>query len=95
MENLEHWYVQLNPGAYVPTLLVHPNNTPVCESAKICKYIENNFNGTCSLLSPIGCDEERGNAVKARFEQLYEVLKIWELEAFTAGAQRRKNILLA
>ena len=57
MDNLEPWYVQLNPGAYVPTLLVHPNNTPVCESAKICKYIENNFNGTCSLLSPIGCDE--------------------------------------
>ena len=68
MDNLQPWYVKLNPGAYVPTLLVHPNDTPVCESIEICKYIENNFNGTCSLLRPIGCDEERGNAVKARFE---------------------------
>ena len=68
MDNLQLWYVKLNPGAYVPTLLVHPNNTPVCESIEICKYIENNFNGTCSLLNPQGCDEERVNAVKARFE---------------------------
>ena len=40
---LEPWYVKLNPKAYVPTMLVHPNNTPVCESKVIIQYIEDNF----------------------------------------------------
>ena len=48
--NYEPWYIKLNPGAYVPTMLVHPNNTPVCESAEIIKYMEKNFEGKVSLM---------------------------------------------
>ena len=55
--NLEPWYVNLNPGAYVPTILVNPNNTPVCESASICKYLDTNFEGITSLLNPSTVDE--------------------------------------
>ena len=41
-ENMEPWYVKLNPNAYVPTMLVE-NNTPVCESIDIIKYMDDNL----------------------------------------------------
>ena len=49
LTQFEPWYINLNPKAYVPTMLVHPNNTPVCESAEIVTRIENDFEGTTSL----------------------------------------------
>ena len=41
--NLDPWYVNLNPKAYVPTMLVGVENTPVCESANIINYIDREF----------------------------------------------------
>jgi len=49
MTNLEPWYVKLNPKAYVPTMLVGVENTPICESANIMNYIDREFEGTCKL----------------------------------------------
>ena len=48
-DNMEPWYVKLNPKAYVPTMLVE-NNTPVCESIDIIKYMDDNLNKGRSLL---------------------------------------------
>ena len=50
LTQLEPWYISINPGAYVPTMLVNPNNTPVCESQVIMMHIENNFEGKVKLL---------------------------------------------
>ena len=44
LTQLEPWYIKLNPGAYVPTMVTHPNNTGVGESAIIVTYMEENFN---------------------------------------------------
>jgi glutathione S-transferase len=30
--NMDPWYLDLNPHGYVPTMLVNPNNTPIIES---------------------------------------------------------------
>ena len=49
MEHIVPWYVKLNPKAYVPTMLVE-NNTPVCESIDIIKYMDENLNKGRSLL---------------------------------------------
>ena len=48
-DQLEPWYVKLNPHAYVPTMLVGVENKPVCESADIITYIEKNFQGKVQL----------------------------------------------
>lgn len=45
MTQLEPWYIGLNPGAYVPTMVTHPNNTGIGESAQIVTHMEENFNG--------------------------------------------------
>lgn len=50
LEHMKPWYFKLNPNGYVPTMLVHPNNTPVCESAHIVKYMEEHFEGNVKLL---------------------------------------------
>ena len=45
MTQLEPWFIKLNPGAYVPTMVTHPNNTGVGESAVIMTHMEENFRG--------------------------------------------------
>ena len=77
---LEPWYVKLNPKAYVPTLLVHPNNKPVCESNVIIDYIENNFEGTKSL-SP--GDDEIFKERCAKFVNWHN--NIFDVEIYTIG----------
>ena len=49
MTQFEPWYVNVNPKAYVPTMLVGEANTPVCESADIIKYIDEHFEGKVKL----------------------------------------------
>ena len=49
LTNLEPWHVQLNPKAYVPTLIYGPDNTPICESAVIMKAIDENWDGKVRL----------------------------------------------
>ena len=40
-ENLEPWYLELNPLGVVPTLV--ENDTPVIESSIICEYLEDRY----------------------------------------------------
>ena len=50
LEQLEPWYIKLNPKAYVPTALITPDNVPVCESLDIIKDIQNKFDGADLLI---------------------------------------------
>ena len=75
MTNLKPWYININPGAYVPTFLVK-DNVPVCESAVIIKYIEEKFEGTACLLP----DDK---IVQERFKQIYDLHEDWDVESYT------------
>lgn len=48
-ENLQPWYLELNPLGVVPTLV--ENNKPVIESSLICEFLEDNY-PAISLRSP-------------------------------------------
>ena len=85
---LEPWYVKLNPKAYVPTMLVHPNNTPVCESKVIIEYIENNFEGTKSL-SP-GADA----TILERYNKFISWHDNWDVEIFSIGFMAQNHFLM-
>ena len=76
--NLEPWYLDLNPNGYVPTMLVGPNNKPIIESKDIIKYMEDNFKGTTNLLPN---DQKKIERYKL-FDEMHEN---WKTEAFTFG----------
>lgn len=76
---LDPWYVNLNPNAYVPTMLVNPNNTPVVESKVIINYMEEKFEGTKSI-GP-GADP----VILERFEQFINWHDNWDVEIFSLG----------
>lgn len=59
-ENYEPWYVRLNPGAVVPTL-VH-DGRPVTDSARIVRYIDEHFEGP-----PLRASTEAGRAIEAEW----------------------------
>ena len=63
LENAKPWYVKLNPGAYVPTMLVK-GNKPVCESMDIVKYIDSKFKGKRQLDKEI----KANSSVKERYD---------------------------
>ena len=49
MNNLEPWYISLNPRGYVPTMIIE-GNKPITESAHIIRYMDDHFEGTKKLL---------------------------------------------
>ena len=67
MTNLEPWYVKCNPKAYVPTMFVGVDNTPICESAQIMTYIDENFQGKCQLQKQV----KENETFQLRYDELY------------------------
>ena len=59
-------------------MLVHPDNTPVCESAEIITRIESDFDGTTSLAPQT---EEH----TARYQKLYDMHEAWDVEPYSIG----------
>ena len=45
LDHLQPWYTQINPKAYVPTMIVHKDGgyDAICESAYIIKRIDKDF----------------------------------------------------
>ena len=73
MSQYDAWYINLNPGAYSPTMTYNLKNEegeivkrdqPVPESLEIIKFIESNFKGKCSLMEEIKGDQ----LMEERFE---------------------------
>ena len=50
MDQYKTWYLKLNPGAYVPTMLIR-GNIPICESIDIIEYMDNKLDGQNKLMS--------------------------------------------
>ena len=50
LDQYKTWYLKLNPGAYVPTMLVK-DNQPVCESINIIEFMDEKLDGKNKLLA--------------------------------------------
>ena len=85
MTNLEPWYVNLNPKAYVPTLIYGQENTPICESAVIMKAIDEKWDGTVRLQQ--ACIDNQD--IMDRFEEFYTDHEDWDVETYTICCLRR------
>ena len=91
LDNLEPWYVNLNPGAYVPTMLVGVENKPICESAAIINYIDREFKGKTKLQSCVEADPK----LKERYETFEKLHEDWDVEPISFGGVMENNFMVA
>ena len=90
MDQYEPWYIELNPGAYVPTLLYNvkneegeiiERNKPVAESLEMIKFMDSNFKGKCELMKDVTGNKE----MEERFELFSEIHEDFDVESYSYG----------
>ena len=79
-EHMVPWYVNLNPKACVPTLLV-AGNKPVCESMDIVLYVDKEFKGERQLDKEIMASPE----IQRRYDEFMKMYDGLMVEEFTFG----------
>ena len=89
MAHLDPWYVNLNPNAYVPTMLVD-GNKPVCESLDIMNYIDDKFEGNGKLNQACLDDPE----IMERYKIFYDLHDIWDVEGLSMCTIVSENFVM-
>ena len=79
MDQYKTWYLKLNPGAYVPTMLIR-GNIPICESIDIIEYMDNKLDGQNKLMS------NQTDLIKERYQKVKELHEAFDVEAYTFGS---------
>ena len=85
--NYDPWYVQLNPQAYLPTMVVKPDNQPITESAEIIKYMDDNFHGKKQLLHKYKSQQLQ------RFDEFMQIHEAWDVEGVTFSGLSKNYII--